>query len=156
MKAKFIVLASLLMLSFGAQAQSFYRQNRPQKDRFSVSLKNITTRSVNGWNTGPSVSLNLGQRFSMGYVYLTAIGSAEREANTFSGLQFNYSVFDGSRFDVGVGLRTGVHNQYFISVLPSIQMTYDVSTKVAAELGYAHSDGFPFFQMGIGYKIFRK
>lgn len=157
MKAPIIAILILAMLSvIDLNAQSFYSSQYRDQESFSIALENNNTRSIRGWKTGVALSFQWKEKWYADFVYLTSLSRNELPSDQFSGLQLSYLFNITKSVRLGPAIRVGLYNNQFFHLLPSAKAQVELTPRIYTEAAYAHSDGFPFFEMNIGYKLFRK
>lgn len=142
----------LLICFFESQAQLRTSRN----ERFSIELSNNTVRSINGWKSGPKIGFNFKNRLELNYVYLMDISGNEATQESFHGTQVKYYFNPKGKLNIGLGLRIGLYNQQFAAVIPSIDFKYKILDNLNVSTGIARLDGYPYFDLSFGFKLFKK
>lgn len=149
---RIILLLLFIVMAFESQAQL----NSVKNEKFSVELANNTVRSIYGWKSGPKIGLNFNGRIQVNYVYLMDISGSENVQDTFHGTQVKYYFNPKGKLNVGLGLRLGLYSEQFAAVIPSVDLKYSPLKDLNISLGVARLDRYPYFDLSIGYKVFKK
>jgi len=153
MKKLFIILALFSLISFQSKAQRSIGKNQNQ---FSIELANNTVRSIYGWKTGPKVNMNFNNRIELNYAYLFSVDGDENGQSSFQSTQVKYYLNPKGRVNLGLGLKLGLYDNQFAAVIPSIDLRYRPIDDLNVSAGFARVDGFPYFDLSLGIRVFSK
>lgn len=156
MKKLIYILAIFLSWSLSLDAQ--YYVNEKPVEKVSLEVRSLATQSIHGQKVGFGINLNLNQRWQFSYFMLKPLQNSETAiaGSSYEGGQIRFNINPKNKLTIGPAVKIGYHDKMFLTVLPSIQATYHVVEKINVTGGVAYSDGFPYFNLELGYKLFGK
>ena len=151
---KLIHITALLIISVQiGNSQSFNKKRSKEVLIPDITVSTTSFRSVRGWKHGVDIGINTRKDFFVGAFSYQSIGPAEKQGESFQGLQFGFPIFKMDRWSIRSNQRIGIYNKKFISILPTLALTYKANNLIATSIGAGVSERFPVFDFKLIFSL---
>lgn len=153
MKKLLLIIIVFVCSSALANGQGYYKKRWEQKRNSGISVSATTLRSVRGWQSGPELGYTTASRVHIGLFSYSGTRNTERPAQKYQGLQLAFPLLTIGDWSLRSNNRLGLHDQRFVSFLPTLSANYRLSQQINLSAGMGVSDRLPVFDFKLSFHL---
>lgn len=153
MKRFTLIIAILGLCHQLTLGQSFNNRINGNTEKSFLSVSAVTLKSARGVKFGFDFSYNTKKDFQIGVFSYRSTGTTETGVDTFQGFQFGFPLVRMNNWTIGTDQKIGVYNKRFVSILPTLKVSYKATNRLTGSVGAGVSDRLLVLDFKLSFKL---